>query len=352
MNPVILAGGKGQRFWPLSRRQNPKQFLSLDGSGKSLLQTTAERLLPAAEGWERLWAITVANQEKRVRQQLPDLPETNLLVQPEDRETAPAIAWATLEINRQYGEDAIIGVFPADHWIGDEEVFQQTLKVAEVAAYQSEIVTLGIPPTYPSTAYGYIQQGKEISRKDDVPIDIPIYKVERFIEKPDLPKAEKLLADGRFSWDSGILIFQAKTMLEELHTYMPEIIGPLKAQGLSAYPNLPPRSIYFDLMEKTQKAYLLPTTFGWDDLGDWNALERLFKGEKSNVELAKHVGIDTQGTILYATDKQDVIVTIGLQDVVIVRYGNVTLVVDKNRTQEIKQVLKLLQADSKLKDLL
>jgi mannose-1-phosphate guanylyltransferase len=348
MIPVILAGGKGERFWPLSRQKCPKQFLSLDGSGKSLLQSTAERLLPVAEEWEKLWVITIADQVGMVRQQLPDLPEANLLVQIAERDTAPAIAWATLEIAQRHGQDVVIGSFPADHWIGHQAEFQQTLQAAELATNQTIIATLGIPPTYPSTSYGYIEKGAEMGRFND----LPAYKVNRFIEKPECSTAEALLANGRFSWNSGILISQAKTMLAELHIHLPEIIDPLEKQGPSVYPNLPQRSIYYDLMEKTQKAYVLSATFDWDDLGDWNAMERLFKSDKPNTELAKHIGLDTQETIIYSSDKRDLIATIGLKDLLIVRDGNVTLIADKNRTQEIKQVLNILKEDPKFKDFL
>ena len=144
-----------------------------------------------------------------------------------------------------------------------------------------------------------------------------------------------------------MFIFQAGVVLHELRTYAPEIITPLEQKGAAVYPHLPKTSIDYAVMEKTQLAYVLPVDFGWDDLGDWNAIERLLKGDAANVELANHVGLDTQGTLLYATDKEDVIVTIGLEDVVIVRDRNVTLIVKKDRTQEIKQLLKVLQNDPK-----
>jgi len=349
MIPVILAGGKGERFWPLSRRQRPKQFLSLDGSGKSLLQATADRLLDLAGGWDGIWVITASHLADGVRSQLPHLPEANLLVEVEGRDTAPAVAWATLEIAKRYGEDAIVGFFPADPWISDQEAFQQTLRAAaELAVSQKAIATLGITPTDPSTGYGYIEQGEAIGSFSG----FPGYKVSRFTEKPDRATAESFLASKRFSWNSGMFIFQAGVALDELHTHALDIIEPLEKQGPSVYPQLPKLSIDYALMEKTQRACVLPVSFGWDDLGDWNAIERLLKGDQPNVELAKHVGLDTKGAILYAENPEDVIVTIGLEDIVVVRDGNVTLIVDKNRTQEIKQVLKTLQADPKLKELL
>lgn len=347
--PVILAGGKGERFWPLSRKQRPKQFLSLDGSGNSLLQATAERLLELAGGWQQLWVVTSALLADGVREQLPQLPEENLLVEPEGRDTAPAVAWTTLEIAKRYGEEAVVGFFPADHWIDHQQAFQDTLSASvQLATAEDAIVTLGIKPNYPSTGYGYIEQGDEVGTFGD----FPAYRVSRFTEKPDTKTAEEFLATGRFSWNSGMFIFRAGVVLKELRKYAPEIIGALEEKGPEVYPQLSKKSIDYALMEKTQLAYVLPVSFGWDDLGDWNAIERLLKGDQPNVELAKHIGLDTQGAILYASDAEEVIVTIGLEDVVIVRDGQATLIVKKDRTQEIKKVLEVLKADPKLEKLL
>lgn len=347
--PVILAGGKGERFWPLSRKHRPKQFLSLDGSGKSLLQSTADRLSELAGSSEKLWVVTSTQLAQGVQEQLPHLLEKNLLAEPEGRDTAPAVAWSTLEIARTYGEDAVVGFFPADHWIKDQQAFQDTIAAAtQMALMKDAIVTLGITPDHPSTGYGYIEQGEQT----DTFGELPVYKVSRFTEKPDRETAEQFLATGRFSWNSGMFIFRAGVVLNELRTHAPEIIGSLEEKGVEAYSQLQKKSIDYALMEKTQLAYVIPASFGWDDLGDWNAIERLLKGDAENVELATHVGRDTQGAILYATGDDEVIVTIGLEDVVVVRDRNVTLIVKKDRTQEIKQVVKVLQDDPKLKDLL
>jgi mannose-1-phosphate guanylyltransferase len=346
--PIILAGGKGERFWPLSRRHRPKQFLSLDGSGKSLLQSTASRLLDLAGGWERLWVVTSAMIADGVREQLPLLPENNLLIEPEGKDTAPAVAWATLEISQRYGNDAILGFFPADHWIAAEEVFVATLAAATQLANQEEaIVTLGIQPNYPSTGYGYIENGATKGNFSG----LPVYKVSRFTEKPDAKTAAEFIATGNFSWNSGMFIFRAGVVLRELQIHAPQVIALLQAKGRDAYGELEKNSIDYALMEKTQLAYVLPANFGWDDLGDWNSLERLYQGS-DNVELANHVGRDTKGSIVYSSDEDEVVVTIGLEDVVIVRDQKVTLIVNKNRTQEIKQVLKLLEADPQLENLL
>ncbi len=349
MIPVILAGGKGERFWPLSRKHRPKQFLSLDGSGTSLLQATAERLLPLTDGWNGLWVVTSALLAEGVHTQLPEMPLENILAEPEGRDTAPAVAWTTVEAAQRYGEDAVVGFFPADHWIGEPEKFRQTLKAAEdLAKTQDVIVTLGVKPNYPSTGYGYIEQGEEVGIFDS----FPAYRVARFTEKPNRETAEQFLETGRFSWNGGIFIFRVGVMLNELKTYVPDLVNTLESQGKAAYPQLNKISIDYAVMEKTQKACVLPVEFGWDDLGDWNGLERLLGGDQPNVELVKHVGLDTKRSILFSNNNEDVVVTLGLEDLVVVRDGNVTLIAHKDRTQDIKQVLKTLADDPEFKELL
>lgn len=348
--PVILAGGKGERFWPVSRLNHPKQFLCLDGSDRSLLQATADRLLKLAGSWDALWVITASHLAGGVREQLPDLPEANLLVEPVGRDTAPAVAWATLEIAQRHGESAVVGFFPADHWIADEEAFCRTLEAAaDLAIDQGAIATLGITPTYAATGYGYIEQGDAIGTYGQ----LQAYPVSRFTEKPDSATAEAFITSGRFSWNSGMFVFPAQVMLQELKTHAPTLINPILEQGVNAYANLEKLSIDYAVMEHTDRAYVMPVAFGWDDLGDWNAVERLLKRpEDRNVDLATHVALDTQGSIVYAADPQEVIVTIGLEDVVIVRDGNATLVVRKDRTQDIKQAVKQLGSDDRFRSLL
>lgn len=351
--PVILAGGKGERFWPLSRKHRPKQFLCLDGSDRSLLQSTADRLLQTANGWDNLWVVTASHLAQGVREQLPELPLANLLIEPEGRDTAPAVAWSTLEVAKRYGEDAIVGFFPADHWIDNQEIFEETLAAAvDLAVKESAIVTLGITCNQAATGYGYIEQGEKVGLYGSGS-GYPGYRVDRFTEKPDRETAQAFLDSGRFSWNGGMFVFQADVALKELRHHAPEIMLPLEEKGVAAYPTLPKKSIDYALMEKTDRAYVLPVTFGWDDLGDWGAIERLLKkADNPNVELATHVGLDTQGAVLYSTDADELIVTIGLEDTVVVRDGKVTLIVKKDRTQEIKTVLKTLQMRPEFEGLL
>jgi mannose-1-phosphate guanylyltransferase len=347
--PIILAGGKGERFWPVSRRQRPKQFLCLDGSGQSLLQSTADRLLDLAGGWDNLWVITSEIIAEGVEQQLPNLPKSNILVEPQGRDTAPAIAWATLEVTKKYGKDVVLGFFPADHWIGDVAAYHKTIQAAvQQALVEPSIVTLGITPNHPATGYGYIEQGEKQGDFNQ----LPVYQVIRFTEKPDEATAQSFIETGNFSWNSGMFIFQARVVLAELAKYAPELLNALETKGRDAYGELAKESIDYALMEKTQLAYVLPANFGWDDLGDWNGVERLLKGEQDNVELGTHISKDTQDAVIYASDNDEVIVTIGLKDVVIVRDGKVTLVVDKNQTQDIKEIVKSLHDNPELRHLL
>jgi len=338
--PVILAGGKGERFWPLSRRQRPKQFLCLDGSGVSLLQGTANRLLPLVDGWDNLMVITSALVADNVKQQLPLLPPENILIEPEGKDTAPAVAWASLEIEARFGKDAIAGFFPADHWIEDQNSFADTIKAGTRFASQGrEIVTLGITPTYPAIGYGYIQQGEKEAQIND----LPVYKVSRFTEKPDQNTASEFIATGKYSWNSGMFIFRVDLVIDELTKYAPQIMQPLQEKGKDAYYDLEKISVDYALMEKTDCAYILPADFGWDDLGDWNALERLLSSENNNISNTNHIGYQTQNSIIYSSQEDEVIMTIGLDDVVVVRDGDATLIVKKEQTQDIKKALKLLQ---------
>jgi mannose-1-phosphate guanylyltransferase len=340
--PVILAGGKGERFWPLSRKQRPKQFLCLDGSGESLIQATANRLLPIVGGWEDIWVITSKLLETGVQEQLPSLPAANLLAEPEGRDTAAAVAWASLEVAKRYGDDVIIGFFPADAWIADAAAFGKTIAAAvELAHTKGAIVTLGITPTFPSIGYGYIQQGESSGEYQQ----LQTYRVDRFT-------AKDFITSGDYTWNSGIFIFKAKTAIGELQIHAPELMQLLTEKGVSIYPTLPKISIDYALMEKTKLTHVIPADFGWDDLGDWNAIERLMKGDNINVELANHVCIDTKGSVLYASNPDEVVVTIGLEDVVIVRDGDVTLIVAKGRTQEIKQIVNKIKENRELDRLL
>ncbi len=354
--PVILAGGSGERFWPLSRRHRPKQFLTLDDSGRSLLQATSDRLVTLCGEPEGLMVVTGNDYRSQVLEQLPDMPLENLLVEPAARDTAPAVLYAALRIARTQ-PGAVMGVFPADHRVTDSQTFGRVVQQAiALAAGSGRLVTIGITPTFPATGYGYIQRGAAMGEGDE----FTAYTVTRFTEKPDSGTAQGFLADGGYTWNSGIFVWKVSAILDAFRQHQPELYGLLceamdaDTRGLThralreTFPTLPKISIDYAILEKSDTVSVIPAEFGWDDLGDWNALERLLKGEGENVAVGRHVGLDTGGAILYTTNGDDLIATIGLEDVVVVRANEVTLVVRKDRTQDIKRVVQQLKAHPEL----
>lgn len=334
MKIYILAGGKGERFWPLSRAKHPKQFLKLVHSGKSLLRATYERLVAVAGQEGTIAVITAREYLEGVKDHLSELFDEQILIEPVGKDTAPAVAYATMAAMREDAE-SVLAFFPADHYIDDLEAFKndffEAVRLAE--AYPSLIV-FGIKPTYPATGYGYIELGDQIGAGN--------YRVARFIEKPAREIAGQMMASGRYLWNSGILIARARVLFRELSTYLPEAMTLLREQGEGAYGDLPKISMDYAVLEKSSVVLVRSASFIWDDLGDWTALERLLKNDDNNVVMAKHIGIDTDGSILYTTG-DDIIVTIGIQDVVIVRDGDVTLVCHKDRIQSLKEVLRKLK---------
>ncbi|GMA16010.1 mannose-1-phosphate guanylyltransferase [Deinococcus metallilatus] len=350
--PVILAGGSGERFWPLSRKHRPKQFLTLDETGRSLLQATSDRLSVLSGSAEQVMVVTGGEYRTQVLEQLPEMPVENLIVEPVARDTAPAVLYAALRV-AQEAPDAVMGVFPADHRITDPGAFGQVVRRAiSVAHTTGQLVTLGITPTFAATGYGYIQRGELL-----LDGELPAYRVDRFTEKPDAQTARTLVADGRYTWNSGMFIWRVEAILAAFRQHQPEMYAQLseafrqgrRAQGIrTTFPELRKISIDYAILEKSDQVVVIPAEFGWDDLGDWNALERLLKTEGQNVTVGRHVGLDTGGAILYTTRGDDLIATIGLEDVVIVRTDEVTLVVRKDRTQDIKKVVQQLKAHPEL----
>ena len=349
--PVILAGGSGERFWPLSRRSKPKQFLTLDASGLSLIQTTVQRLsmLPGVSA-EDILIVTGVDHRLQVLEHLPQLPTENLLVEPVARDTAAAVLYAALTIAR-IDPGALMGVFHSDHRVEHPEVFVEVVQEAQrIAAADDVLVTLGIEPTYPSIAYGYIERGPLYQQAGR----FSAYRVERFTEKPAAKLAQEFLNTGHYSWNSGMFVWQVRVILEAFERHQPQLYQAMRQATLErggvrrSYPELQKISVDHAILEHAGNVVVIPSEFGWDDLGDWNALERLLRGHGENVSVGRHVGIDTGGAILYTTSGDDLIATIGLEDVVVVRTPEVTLVVRKDRTQDIKQVVQQLKENPDL----
>lgn len=346
--PVVLAGGSGERFWPLSRKSKPKQFLALDGTGRSLIQATTDRLAPLADGLERVMIVTGHAHRGLILEHLPDLPIENLIVEPFARDSAAAVLYGTLKVRERFGPDAVVGILPSDHRIGNPLAFQDTVAAAvRAAALEDGIVTLGMEPSYPATSYGYIETNGLVREVGSHRVN----RAERFTEKPDPVTAESFLLSGRHYWNAGMFFFRASVMLEEFAQHAPGMLAALepavagpRAQLQEAFEKLEKISIDYAIMERSSRVLVICAEFEWDDLGDFNALERLLRSSNPNVAVGQHLGLDTTGAILYTTTGEDLIVTIGLEDVVIVRDGNATLVVRKDRTQDIKKIVQRLKA--------
>ncbi len=333
---VVMAGGQGQRFWPLSTADRPKQFLDLERTGRTLLQATVDRLLPLTGGYEHLYVATAARYVGLVREQLPDLPGRNVLVEPTPRDSAPAVALASLAVHERTG-GTTLGFFSSDHRIGDVPAFQEAVRKAiALADGERGLVTLGIAPTHPATAYGYIQRGAAVGTG---------HRVARFVEKPNAPTAQRYVDAGDYLWNAGIFVWRSDVILEELDRHAPDLMRPLRAavkdgRVKDVFPTLPKTSIDFALMEHTDRAYVIPVACDWDDIGDWVALERLLGQDgDTNTVVGTHVGHETSGNIIYTDGPDDVIVTVGVDDLVVVKRGDTVLLVAKDRVADLKKLL-------------
>ena len=346
---VIMAGGKGERFWPKSRSNYPKQFLSLTSDGKTMIQLTAERLLPLV-GYEDMYVVTNKNYIKLLREQLPDIPEENILAEPVARNTAPAVGLAAAIIQKKY-DDAIMLVLPSDHLIKQNQMYIDTLKTAiNVAKEGDNLVTIGITPNYPETGYGYINYGHSnySERYSNV------YEVEKFVEKPNVEKAKEYLESGNYIWNSGMFVWKTSTILENFKKFMidtyeglmdiKDVIGKANFDEVlyDRFFNFKSESIDYGIMEKASNIYTIPGTFGWDDVGSWLALERISKtNEYGNSVTGNVITIDTENSIISGTDK--LIATVGVEDLIVVDTEDAILICSKECTQDVKKVIENLK---------
>jgi len=337
IHAVIMAGGQGQRFWPLSTPDRPKQFLDLERCGRTLIQATYDRVLPLAHSPERVFVATAERYLDLVHEQLPDVPQENVLVEPTPRDSAPAIALACLNIHQRFG-DVVTGFFSSDHQIGSG-FDGAILSAARVARERDGLVTVGITPSRPATGYGYIELGNPEGEA---------FRVARFVEKPNARSAAAYLEAGNYLWNAGIFVWRTGVVLAELDRHAPELMRPLRRSFAARtvaqeFAQLKRISIDYALMERTERAFVVPGRFDWDDIGDWVALERLVGSQggsiSANTVVGQHVGRDTSGNIVYTEDPDDVVVTLGVHDLVIVKRGNALLLVHKERVQEIKTLL-------------
>jgi mannose-1-phosphate guanylyltransferase len=349
---VILAGGVGARFWPLSRRRRPKQFLPIAGP-KSMIEETVERLRPVLPN-SRILTISGAAQAKTIRRLVPGLPERNVLVEPAGRNTAASLILATAVI---YLRDpgAVVFALPADHLIADDELFLKKLGAAAQAAFQGDvIVTFGIPPSYPSTGFGYIQfagRGRRRVGGED------FYPVLRFKEKPGLEQAREFIEQGRHFWNSGMFIWRADVFAQKLETCAPDFypfwlrtVRALKRRDRSelaaVFREIPATSIDYALMERADGVLMNKGNFGWSDVGSWVALAGIWPtGEGGHAVRGDAVFVDSRDCLVYSLNKLTAVV--GLKDVIVVDTPDALLVCHKGADQSVKKVIDLLKKSRK-----
>jgi mannose-1-phosphate guanylyltransferase len=339
---VIMAGGRGERFWPLSTTKLPKPFIQLLGS-RSLIQDTVSRILPLVP-LERI-LISIGSAHLAVaKQQLPQIPDENFIVEPVGRDTSACIGFSALHIERRDPE-AVMLALPADHFIADPEAFQRTIQTGIENLEGAAGVVFGITPSRPETGYGYILTEKPAVRADAWPVI-------RFVEKPDAPTAARFLASGNYFWNSGMFLWKVSTLLELFRKHMPEAYqglselrtllgsdpGPEIQRVFSALPCI---SIDFGLMEKTSGLRLVPASFVWDDIGNWASLERALPPDSmGNIAQGNHVALDSSGCVLYA--QTGTVAAFGVSDLIIVQaYGKV-LVCSKEKAADLKRLVTAL----------
>jgi mannose-1-phosphate guanylyltransferase len=347
---LIMAGGGGTRLWPLSRKNRPKQMLPLV-EDRTMFQVSVERLSPLLPP-ERIFIVTGRDHVDELRRSAPQVPAENFIVEPFMRNNGPAVGLATAHIQRRV-PDAVVAVLTADHHIADKAAFRRVLAASGELALRNCIVTLGIQPTFPATGYGYIQRGESLAQIDG----FQAYCAERFTEKPDLATALTLMSDGLHSWNSGMFIYKADRILEEYARQQPEMYALLQdissAIGHSdyqevldrAWSQMPKLSIDYAIMEGARDMAVIPVDMGWSDVGSWATLcEVLESDQNGNIQRGNghsHITVDTKNTLIISKRR---VVTIGLEDTVIVDSGDVVLVCCRDHSQEVRAVVEQLKA--------
>ncbi len=346
---VILAGGRGERFWPESRRLRPKQLLRITGK-LSLLETTLARVrsnIPL----RRLLVVTTKELSLPIRRLLPNLTERNILIEPMGRNTAVALAYATSIVHHE-DPNAIMVVLPADHNIPDRRKFLRTLEIAEKVAKEDFLVTFGIVPTRPETGYGYIEVSDELLNEGAV----SVYRASAFKEKPNLKLARSFVKSDMYLWNSGMFVWKVSTIMEAFKKYMPKVYsgmldlkrsldaGELEKEVIEFYSRAESISIDYGVMERAENVAVVRADFGWDDVGSWLALDRLRrKNEDGNVVVGQFVGVDAKDCIVYS--KSGLIGAIGIDNLIIIRTNEATLICKKERAQDVKKLVSLLSQE-------
>ncbi len=353
---LIMAGGGGTRLWPLSRQARPKQMLAILG-GDTLFQATVARLqglFPA----ERVFVVTVRDQAPQLQQQAPHIPTANYLLEPAPRGTASVVGLAAVALQHQ-DPNAVMAVLPSDHFVRNVSRFHQLLRAAYQVAQQGYLVTLGIDPTYPATGYGYIQRGEPLGTFEG----LEAYRVLRFTEKPPREQAEAMLRQGGHSWNSGMFVWRVDVILEEIQRQMPHLYQGIQAIAQAwdtpqreqviqeIWPKLETQTVDYGIMEGAQKVAVIPAGgLGWSDVGSWVSLFEILPSDANgNLQFGgKHINLDTHNVLVYANDLTDsdvqrLIVTIGVQDLIVVDTGDVMLICARDQAQRVREVVQKLQ---------
>lgn len=339
---AILAGGIGSRFWPKSRAVYPKQFLDILNTGRTLIQATYGRyssFLPK----ENIFVVTAAEYEEMVREQLPDLNQSNLLLEPSRKNTAPCVAYMAFKL-RGINPNASLIIAPSDHYIMDDEEFQRVVfEAVRFAEQMKAVVTLGIKPTYPNTGYGYIQH-------EPLAVSDNIYKVKTFIEKPNVELAKAFIDSGDFLWNAGIFVWPVADIIQAFEKYQPEMYDvfaaeqslfntPQENEALErVYPLCTNISIDYAIMEKADNVYVIPASFGWSDLGTWNsAYDNLEKDYLGNAVAGDNVMVIDATKCMVSAPHEKLIVLQGLDDFIVVDTEEILLICQKDKEQQIKE---------------
>lgn len=343
---VIMAGGGGTRFWPLSRQNLPKQMLNLSGND-ALINETIKRYDGVID-IENTFIVTSQSQGEPLNTVLIDgVPRENILLEPMAKNTAPCILYAALKLYRMYG-DGIMCVLPADHYITDNTGYKELLSNAILLAKSTDkLITIGIKPTFASTGYGYIKHSNE--KAHDI-----AYNVVEFVEKPHSEVAKQYIQSGNYLWNSGMFVWKTSVIIESFKRYLPRLYDSFNSISATMdtddsyraiseiYPELQSISIDYGIMERSNDVLVLKGDFGWNDVGSWDALGALFPTDKDgNIVRAEHVGVDTNDCIIYSEDK--LVATIGLNNMIVVNTKDALLVCDKEKAQEVKSIVNKLK---------
>ena len=346
-----MAGGGGTRLWPVSRKERPKQLLPLIGQ-ETLFQSTVQRLEDLFPP-ERILVVTVEDQAREMLQQAPSIPEENYILEPAPRGTASVVGLAAAILQKR-DPDASMAILPSDHFIRNRDLFHYLLRAAFEVAENGYLVTLGITPTHPATAYGYIQQGQPLSGG----YKYPVYEVKSFVEKPDEEMAQKLLRSGRHSWNSGMFIWRADVILNEIHRQMLVLDEALKKIGdawgtadedkvlRDCWKQLKIKTVDYGIMEKAERVAVLPAGgLGWSDVGSWESLfEVLLPDMNGNIATNNsHLAHQTNNTLVYGSNNERLIVTIGVDNMIIVDTDDILLVCKSDQSQNVRDIVEHLK---------